>query len=99
MHPPHTPALSRSTYVLIPFFRRCQHRKSQRQGAPTSRWVRSLGRKDQIVEYIKPAKRPTWISAEEYAALPASITVRELEYRITRPGLRTRIVTAVTNRA
>lgn len=75
---------------------RGQRRKSQRKGTPTSRWLRSLGGRDQLVEYIKPAKRPTWIGAEDYAALPASITVRELEYRITRPGFRTRVVTLIT---
>jgi hypothetical protein len=73
-----------------------QRRKSQRKGTPTSRWVRSLGRKDQIVEYRKPTERPTWISAEEYEALPARIEVRELRYRIDRRGYRTQIVTLVT---
>ena len=56
----------------------------------------SSGGEDQIVEYFKPREKPDWISAEEYDALPASITVRELQYRITRPGFRTRIVTLVT---
>jgi len=49
-----------------------------------------------VVEYFKPAKRPAWMSEAEYAALPESIVVRELRYRITAAGFRTREVTLVT---
>jgi hypothetical protein len=37
------------------------------------------------------------MEAEEFAALPASLVVRELRYRIMRPGYRTREVTLVTS--
>jgi Transposase DDE domain len=67
-----------------------------RKGLPCSRWLKRLGVKDQLVEYFKPKKRPDWLSAEAYAALPATLEVRELRYRITRPGCRTREVTLVT---
>lgn len=66
------------------------------QGLPRSRWVKWLGRCDQQVEYFKPAQRPKWMTAEEYAALPASIFVRELRYRVSQPGFRTREITLVT---
>ena len=36
------------------------------------------------------------MSEEDYAALPESIVVRELRYRIEAPGFRTREVTLVT---
>ena len=36
------------------------------------------------------------MSADEYWKLPESIMVRELRYRITAPGFRTREVTLVT---
>jgi len=75
---------------------RRRRRKSRRKGAPTSRWVRSLGEQDQVVQYVKPAKRPTWMSAEAYDQLPGAIVVRELRYRIGRPGFRTQEVTLVT---
>lgn len=39
---------------------------------------RRLGAKDHRVEWRKPAKKPVWMSAEEYQALPPSLTVREL---------------------
>lgn len=66
------------------------------RGWPRTRWIKWLGRLDQHVEYFKPAQRPGWMSAEAYAALPASILVRELRYQIVMPGRRTREVTLVT---
>src|SRR5262249_272695 len=67
------------------------------KGMPRSRWIRAYGLRDQVVEYFKPAQRPEWLSAEAYRALPESIRVRELRYRITAPGFRTREVTLVTS--
>jgi hypothetical protein len=52
--------------------------------------------RDQVVEYFKPLVRPVWMSGDEYRALPESILVRELRYRITAPGFWTREVTLVT---
>jgi len=75
---------------------RRQRRRSQRKGTPTSRWLRGLGPKDQIVQYVKPPDKPHWMSQEEYEPLPARLPVRELEYRLARPGFRTKIVTLVT---
>ena len=66
------------------------------KGLPRSRWIRWLGRRDQHVEYYKPASRPRWMSPEAYAALPAAIEVRELRFAIVLPGMRTQEVTLVT---
>jgi hypothetical protein len=66
------------------------------KGMPRSRWVRAIGVLDQVVEYFKPARRPEWMSEDQYRALPESILVRELRYRIEAPGFRTREVTLVT---
>src|SRR5262249_17248459 len=66
------------------------------KGMPRSRWIRACGTMDQVVEYFQPKDRPAWMSAAEYAALPGSIVVRELRYRIEVPGFRTREVTLVT---
>jgi hypothetical protein len=65
-------------------------------GLPRSRWVKWLGHCDQVVEYFKPARPPKWITADAYAALPASILVRELRYSVSQPGFRTREITLVT---
>jgi hypothetical protein len=66
------------------------------KGTPHSRWLRGLGPLDQIVAWFKPKERPRWMSAEDYAALPETLVVRELRYTIDRPGFRTRYVTLVT---
>jgi hypothetical protein len=66
------------------------------KGMPRSRWIHACGLMDQVVEYFKPVVRPEWMSEAEYRALPESITVRELRYRITAPGFRTGEVTLVT---
>jgi hypothetical protein len=67
-------------------------------GRPHSRWLKRLGYHDQLVEYFKPkpSDRPAWMSAEAYARLPDSITVREIRYTIRERGRRTRVVTLVT---
>jgi hypothetical protein len=66
------------------------------KGLPRSRWLRSLGVLDQVVEWFKPEEPPEWMTAEDYAALPATLVVRELRYQVGRPGFRTRTVTLVT---
>jgi hypothetical protein len=66
------------------------------KGMPRSRWIRACGMMDQVVEYFKPRDRPAWMSEAEIRALPDSIVVRELRYRVEVPGFRTREVTLVT---
>jgi hypothetical protein len=70
--------------------------RKPKTGVPRSRFVRRLGRHDQIVEYFKPATRPDWLSAAEYEALPAALLVREVRFRVRVPGCRVREVTLVT---
>lgn len=61
-----------------------------------SRLVRKLGRYDQIVQYRQPPVCPRWMTAEQFAALPETIEVRELRFGTRRRGFRTRVVTLVT---
>lgn len=65
-------------------------------GRPHSRWIRSLGKLDQLVEYFKPAQKPRWMQQEDFDALPASIIVRELRRTIRRPHGATQQLTMVT---
>jgi hypothetical protein len=65
-------------------------------GLPRSKWIKSLGREDQLVEYFKPKARPRYMSKEEYDALPASIIVRELRRTVRRPVLGKMTLTMVT---
>jgi hypothetical protein len=61
-----------------------------------SRVIRRLGKNDQIVEWTKPPKPPTWMTPEEFETLPATLRVRLVRYRIHRPGCRTKEVTLAT---
>ena len=70
--------------------------KHYRRGLPTSRFVRTLGEEDQIVEWFRPVNVPVWITSGDYAALPEKLLVRELRYRITARGVRTRVVSIST---
>jgi hypothetical protein len=63
---------------------------------PRSRWVRSLGKNDQIVEWFKPVQRPEWMSVREWKALPQMLRLREIRRTIHRPGFRPRTLTIVT---
>ena len=70
--------------------------KGARKGLPRSRWLCGLGVWDQVVEWFKPEECPDWMTAAQYAALPASLVVRELRYEVGRRGFRTTTVTLVT---
>lgn len=70
--------------------------KSHREAQPTSRFVRKLGEQDQIVEWNKPRKRPVWMTVAVFASLPEKLLVRELRYRITAKGMRSRQITIAT---
>jgi len=65
------------------------------KGRPRSRWLKRLGFRDQIVDWVRP-KKPRWMSPVEFSELPSSIRLRELHYRITTPGFRVRAITVVT---
>jgi hypothetical protein len=49
-----------------------------------------------LPQRFKPQSKPEWMSVEEYAALPDMLEVRELRYKISRSGFRTRDATRVT---
>jgi hypothetical protein len=65
-------------------------------GTARSRWVKSLGKQDQLVEYFKPRELPPWMSRTEYDALPNSIVVREIQRPVRLRDGRRITVTIVT---
>jgi hypothetical protein len=71
-------------------------KSAERAGKPRSRVVRSLGEDDQLVEYFKPVEKPAWLDESRWAALPESITVREIRRTVKRKGFRAITVTIVT---
>jgi hypothetical protein len=54
-----------------------------------------LGPEDHLVVWTKP-QRPAWMSKAEYAALPDSLTMREVRVRVDQRGFRTRELIVVT---
>lgn len=54
-----------------------------------------LGRYDHVVQWSKPP-RSEWMSREQYAAIPATLSIREFRYRIVRPGYRSRTIVVAT---
>jgi hypothetical protein len=57
---------------------------------------RRLGPDDRIVTWTKPAQRPAGCPPEVFAALPKTLELRILRYRVSAPGFRTEEVILVT---
>ena len=79
---------------------RLKYAKGQKVGGkpmPRSKFIKRLGKHDQIVEWFKSATtRPKWMSDEQYRLLPDSLHVRELRFSIAAKGQRTRVVIIAT---
>ena len=56
---------------------------------------RRLGRDDHLVVWQKPA-RPDWMDAETYAAMPATLQVREIRKKVSQRGYRVKQLNVVT---
>jgi len=66
------------------------------KGVPGSRWIKSLGHNDQLVEYFKPPQCPRWMTQQQFDAIPPSMIVREVRRTVQRKGFRPMQVTVVT---
>jgi len=66
------------------------------KGLPRSRWVKSLGELDQLVEWFKPGQKPKWMTRAQWRRLPQTLQVREIRRTIARPGFRPVTLTIVT---
>lgn len=72
----------------IAFGKNADHGKSRR-------FVKTLGFRDQLVEYAKPDRRPKWMTAAEFKAMAAWTLVREIRREVKVGGVR-REITVVT---
>jgi hypothetical protein len=66
------------------------------KGVPRSRWVKRLGHRDQLVRWLKPARRPEWMTPAQWRNVPDSILVREVRRTIHRFRRRPITLTIVT---
>jgi len=57
---------------------------------------RRLGPDDHVVSWHKPVARPDWLSAQEFAELPAELPLREVRVRIAKAGYRVKTLVVVT---
>jgi len=72
-------------------------RKVGKQRMPRSRFVRRLGKWDQVVEWFQDAVgTPKWMNPKQHALLPESLLIRELRFVLENKGQRTRTVTIAT---
>jgi len=71
------------------------------RGNPSHRLVRRLGRQDLLVRWYK-GRKPGWISRLRFDALPQTLELLQIAFRICRPGYRTQwawLVTTLTDPA
>lgn len=54
-----------------------------------------LGKNDHLVCWVKP-DRPAWMNSEQYAAIPAEMTLREVRVRVPQQGFRTKELIVIT---
>jgi hypothetical protein len=60
------------------------------------RRLRRLGRQDCLVTWSKGERRPRWMSLLRWESLPTELTLRQISFRIVRPGSRVRWAWLVT---
>jgi hypothetical protein len=71
-------------------------RSGRRKQWPAFELLGTFGPGDRLVLWNKPVPPPQTMPPDRYAALPADLIVRIVQYTITRPGYRTRRVTLLT---
>jgi putative transposase len=69
-------------------------RLHQRRGCDFRRG-RRLGPGDHVVVWQRP-QRPKWMTREEYATIPETLTVREVLVKVSEPGFRVETLVVVT---
>jgi putative transposase len=57
--------------------------------------TKRLGNKDYLIEWQRPQK-PAWMDQEMYDRMPASLTLRQVEVKVTQPGFRVESLVIVT---
>ena len=56
---------------------------------------RQLGFEDHVATWTKP-ERPEWMDEETYAQIPNQMEIRELRFKVQRPGFRVNELVLVT---
>jgi len=72
----------------------CVMRKHCRR--KNERVIKRIAKNDRIVAWKKSGVRPQWLPAGKWALLPESLSIREVEVRVSYPGFRTQNILVVT---
>jgi hypothetical protein len=88
--------------TIVDFRPHRKHRRGYRKGkksrpVPRSKFIKRLGKWDQVVQWFKPENCPDWMIPKQFAQLPESLLVRELRFILPRKGQRTLCVTIATS--
>lgn len=66
------------------------------RGKANHKELRRLGKNDRLVTWRKGDRRPTWMSQKRFNELPETLTLRQIGFRIVRPGYRTHWAWVIT---
>lgn len=55
-----------------------------------------LGKYDHLIVWQRPLQCPRWMSKEEFAKIPRTLTLRELKLSISEPGFRAKSIVVIT---
>lgn len=70
--------------------------RSQQLRPADFRRGRRLGKDDHVIVWTKPKKCPDWMAADTYAAMPATLTIRQVRVAVRQAGFRTDSIVVVT---
>src|SRR5581483_11593918 len=66
------------------------------RGKANHRLLRRLGKQDLLVSWRKGSRPVGWMSKAAWTALPAGLTLRQISFRLTRKGFRTKWAWLIT---
>jgi hypothetical protein len=82
--------------IALPLARGIDIVVRKHQHRPTDfRTGQRLGKDDHLISWKRPT-RPKWMSVEQYATLPAELTLREVRIRVSQKGFRTKSLVVAT---
>lgn len=58
--------------------------------------LKRLGKGDRLMRWTKPAARPSWMTRQEWKALPPELTVRQVTVHVDVPGFRSKEIRVLT---
>ena len=58
--------------------------------------VKTFGKGDRLIKWLKGKPCPTWLTKEQWAAVPAQLLVREITFTVDVPGFRSKTLVVVT---